>query len=118
MTLQNYWWLLIWLFIVGGFTFIISPYQEEMVLGRKCVRWHWLYAAILAAPYVIWAAWRPNSIGDTGQYRATFLNMPTGMGQFLEYLATRPKGKLFVSIEYLLKSFVSSSDVFFFVIIE
>ncbi len=117
MALTNYWWLLIWLFLFGGLTFIISPRQEEIVLGQKCVRWNWLYAAILASPYVIWAAWRPNSFGDTGQYRTTFFNMPTGLGQFGSYLAARPEGKLFVSFEYFLKSFVSQSDIFFFFVI-
>ncbi len=117
MTLHNYWWLLIWLFIAGGFTFIISPYQEEMVLGRKCVRWHWLHAAILAAPYVVWAAWRPNNFGDTWQYRVTFRGMPTGLAQFSSYLASRPKGKLFVTFEYMLKTLVSDSDISFFFII-
>ena len=117
MTLHNYWWLLIWLFIAGGFTFIIPPYQEEIVLGKKCVRWHWLHAAILALPYVIWAAWRTNSFGDTGQYRATFLGMPTGLVQFGSYIASRPKGKLFVTFEYMLKTFISDSAIFFFFII-
>lgn len=116
MTLQNYWWLLIWLFIVGGFTFIISPYQEEMVLGRKCVRWHWLYAAILAAPYVVWAAWRTDRFGDTGMYRQTFNRMPVALSLMREYIPTR-KGYLFALIEYLVKSIVSQSSVAFFFLI-
>ncbi len=117
MALNNYWWLLIWPFIVGGLTFIISPQQEEIVLGQRCVRWHWLFAALLAAPYVIWAAWRSSSFGDTGQYRATFLGMPVGLAQMADYVATRPKGKGFVVFEYLFKTFASSSDIAFFFVI-
>lgn len=117
MALNNFWWLLIWPFIVGGMTFIISPQQEEIVLGRKCVRWHWLFAIILAAPYVVWAAYRTNSFGDTGVYRGTFNSMPVGLGQMADYVATRPKGKGFVVFEYLLKTLISESDVFFFFVI-
>ena len=117
MALHNHWWQLIWLFIVGGMSFVIPPQQEEIVLGRKCVRWHWLYAAILAAPYVIWAAWRPNSFGDTGVYREVFIKMPTGLSQMAAYLAGKTKAKGFYFFEYLFKTFISRSDIVFFFVI-
>ena len=117
MTLQNFWWLLGWLFIVGGLSLVFSPQQEEIVLGQRCVRWNWLYAAILALPFVIWAGWRTNSFGDTGAYRITFNSMPTGLDQMAGYVASRPKGKGFVVFEYLFKSFVTSSDTAFFFVV-
>lgn len=117
MALQNFWWLLGWLFIAGGLSFVFSPQQEEIVLGRRCVRWHWLHAAILAAPYVIWAGWRTDIYGDTGMYRLTFQRMPVGLSQLGSYLATRGKDKGFVIFEYLFKSIISRSDIAFFFLI-
>ena len=117
MTLKNYWWLLIWMLIIGGLTWIYPPQREEMVLGRKRYRWNRLSAAILAAPYVIWAAWRTNNYGDTSQYRSTFLKMPTGLSNMVSYVASRSKGKAFVTFEYLFKTLVSKSDIAFFFII-
>ncbi len=117
MTLQNYWWLLIWLFIVGGMSLFFSPQQEEIVLGRKCTRWHWLYAAVLAAPYVIWAAWRSNTWGDTGMYQNIFRNMPTGLAQMGEYISKQTKAKPFLTFEYGFKTIISESPVAFFFLI-
>ena len=34
MTLTNYWWLLIWIFI-GGVLALFIPKQQELVNGRK-----------------------------------------------------------------------------------
>lgn len=117
MAIKNFWWLLIWLFLFGAVAYLFIPQQSEIVLGRRVRRWNWLPAAVLAAPYVIWAAWRTNHYGDTGQYRATFLSMPTGLSNMTSYVATRPKGKLFVIFEYLFKTVVSQSDVAFFFLV-
>ena len=86
-------------------------------MGRKCVRWHWLHAAVLAAPYVFWTGWRSNRFGDTSMYRSTFQKMPTGLSQMWEYVATRQKGKGFAVFEYLFKSVISRSDIAFFFLI-
>lgn len=56
MRLTNYWWLLIWLVLAGGFLQMAFPKQPIRVLGRTEYRWHWIPAIILAAPYVVWAA--------------------------------------------------------------
>ena len=50
-------------------------------------------------------------------YRSTFRGMPTGLAQMAEYIASRPKDKGFVVYEYLFKTFISHSDVFFFFVI-
>ena len=116
MAIKNFWWLLIWMFLFGAISFFI-PQQEEMVLGRRVRRWNWLPAAILAAPYVIWAAWRQNGFGDTGVYRQTFLNMPVGLDQLGPYLTGSAKDRGFVLFEYLFKSVISKSDTAFFFLI-
>ena len=35
MTLTNYWWLLIWVFVGGGALMILVPKQRELVNGKK-----------------------------------------------------------------------------------
>lgn len=117
MVLRNYWWLLIWLFLFGGVSMVAFPKQEELVLGQRTARWGRLPAWGLALPYVIWAAWRTNQYGDTGVYRSTFLNMPTGLENLSDYIVTRPKGPGFVVFEYLFKTIISHSDVAFFFLV-
>ena len=57
MTLTNYWWLLIWIFI-GGVLALFIPKQQELVNGRKVERWTMPTALILIAPYIVWAGFR------------------------------------------------------------
>ena len=117
MTLHNFWWLLIWMFLFGFISYMFIPKQNELVLGQKVERWKWYSAIILAVPYVIWAASRTDIYGDTYVYRKTFSGMPTGLSNMSAYIATREKGKGFVVLEYLFKSFVSHSDVAFFFLV-
>ena len=64
MTLTNYWWLLIWIFI-GGVLALFIPKQQELVNGRKVERWTMPPALILIAPYIVWAGFRSNAFGDS-----------------------------------------------------
>lgn len=114
MRLSNFWWLLGWLLAVGGFTLIFSPQQEELVLGKRCTRWNWLYVLILAAPYVVWAGWRGVGYGDTAMYRSVFNEMPVGLDQLGEYLAAATKDRGFVVFEYFFKTFISRQPEMFF----
>ena len=59
MTLTNYWWLLIWIFIGGVLALFI------LVNGRKVERWTMPTALILIAPYIVWAGFRSNAFGDS-----------------------------------------------------
>ena len=114
MTLKNYWWLLIWMFLFGAISLAFIPRREEIVLGKPCVRWGKLSAAVLAIPYVVWAAWRPDGFGDTAAYRSMFLSVPeslSGLGPFLE-AQTKDKGYALISV--LFKSLISTSDIWFF----
>ena len=117
MALKNFWWLLIWPFLFGAVSYFFIPQQDEIVLGRRVKRWNWMPAIILAAPFVIWAAGRTNSFGDTGMYRQTFRNVPVGFDQMAEYIAGRNKGKGFAIFEYLFKTLVSQSDIAFFFLV-
>ena len=117
MAIKNFWWLLIWMFLFGAVSYLFIPQRGEIVLGRRVRRWNWLPAAILAAPYVIWAAWRRNYFGDTAMYRQTFLDMPVGLGQLGSYLSQSSKDRGFVLFEYLFKSLISRSDIAFFFVI-
>lgn len=114
MTIHNYWWLLIWAFLFGGICFAFIPEQEEYVLGKRVVRWNWLPAVILAAPYAIWAGWRSDGFGDTNVYRTRFLGVPTGLSQLWSYTFSRSKDRGFALIEAVFKTIVSHSDVAFF----
>lgn len=117
MDLTNYWWQLIWVLLFGAVSLVMIPKRQEMVFGKPCMRWGRLSAFVLALPYVFWAAIRTNIYGDTGIYRSTFLNMPTGLSSFWSYVSSRSKGPLFVSFEYLFKTLLSDSpEVFFFAI--
>ena len=64
MTLTNYWWLLIWIFI-GGVLALFIPKQQKLVNGRKVERWTMPTALILIAPYIVWAGFRSNAFGDS-----------------------------------------------------
>ena len=65
MTLTNYWWLLIWVFVGGGALMILVPKQRELVNGKKVERWTVPAALILILPYILWAGFRSNAFGDS-----------------------------------------------------
>lgn len=65
MTLTNYWWLLIWLFISGGFLEVFFQKQQVELFGKKEIRWKWPAVLLISLPYVIWAGFRPDSFGDS-----------------------------------------------------
>ena len=116
MRLQNYWWLLIWLFLCGALSRIINIEREEVVDGESCIRWKPLHACLITVPYIIWAGWR-EWFGDTEQYRKTFKGMPSSFGRIKSYMATVQKGHGFKLFELLFKSLVSRSDIAFFLFV-
>lgn len=114
MRLHNYWWLLIWPLLFGAVSMVFIPKREELVLGKKEVRWNWIAAVILAVPYVIWAAWRANSFGDTIAYREGFKRVPADLSAISSYLMSQSKDKGFALFEIVFKSLISHSDIAFF----
>ena len=82
MTLTNYWWLLIWLFLGGAF-FGNIPKRRERLNGETVERWNLWPAILMVLPYIIWAGFRKD-FGDTYVYRQGFQN---ASGSFLEVLS-------------------------------
>lgn len=66
MTLTNYWWMLIWVFVGGGALTVFMPKRQELVLGKKEERWRPFAAVFLMLPFIIWAGFRTDSVvGDS-----------------------------------------------------
>lgn len=114
MALHNHWWLLIWTFLFGGASLILNPKHEEIVLGKKVMRWNWLSALIFVIPFIIWAAWRTNAFGDTAAYRQQFLNAPASFSNLGSYLSSQTKDRGYALILVAFKTLISRSDVSFF----
>ncbi len=116
MTLQNYWWLLIWPVLFGAICHFIDNKKEEIVDGEKKVRWKYLFAFLMVIPFVVWAGWR-KQFGDTEMYRSTFLKLPSQLNQVIDYMKDVKKGYAFRLIELGFKCFISQSDILFFVFV-
>lgn len=116
MTLTNYWWLLIWLAVVGGGLAIVAPKSTVQVLGKTEYRWSWPAVILLACPYAIWCMNR-SYFGDTEVYRQTFYEVPASLGKLSVYLADNAKDKGFSILTAVLKIFIGNNDKLFFLII-
>lgn len=64
MTLTNYWWLLIWLFL-GGAIFDNMPKRRERLNGETVELWDMLPAILMVVPYILWAGFRHDYFGDS-----------------------------------------------------
>lgn len=117
MTLTNYWWLLIWVFIGGGALAIFIPKQRELVNGKKEERWTVLAALILIAPYIIWAGFRSNVFGDTLSYRRAFQECASSFSEIGTYLSGVTKDKGFYLLMALEKCVFGDSDTLFFLLL-
>ena len=117
MTLTNYWWLLIWIFI-GAVLALFIPKQQELVNGRKVERWTMPAALILIAPYIVWAGFRSNAFGDTGSYQKAFRECASSFGEIGNYLLSVTKDKGFYLLMALEKSIFGDSCRLFFVLLE
>ena len=86
MTLTNYWWPLIWLFL-GGAIFGRVSRRRERLNGEIVERWDILPAILMVIPFIIWAGFRKD-FGDTYVYRRGFQNTTGDLslipGLFLE----------------------------------
>lgn len=117
MTLTNYWWLLIWLFIGGGALAVLTPKRQEIVLGKTEERWGRLSAFILVLPYIVWAGFRSYSFGDTGAYLQSFRECASSFGEIDTYIAGITKDKGFYLLMALEKSILGGSDRLYFLLL-
>ena len=117
MELTNYWWLLLWPAIVGAFLILFPLKQREIVMGQYVERWNIFPAIVLAAPYVIWAAFRPDGWGDTSSYRFLYDIVPSSLGELKSYVSSQTKDKGFAVLSVLIKTVFGNSDVVFFFIL-
>lgn len=118
MTLTNYWWLLIWLFVGGGILTIAVPKRPERVLGKTEYRWSWEAALLLVIPYIVAATFRTDAmVGDTASYRRWFLSMPTTISEWPGVLSEVTKDKGFSVLLLLLRLIFRNADIMFFLVI-
>lgn len=117
MTLTNYWWLLIWLFTGGIVLALYFPKHREMVCQKMEIRWGIVPAVLMAVPYIVWAGYRSDAFGDTLAYRKIYQDVPDSLSQIPQYLSEHTKDKGFSVLMSIMKSWIGSNDVVFFLII-
>lgn len=117
MTLTNYWWLLIWVFVGGGALAIFLPKQKELVNGKSVERWTVTAALLLMLPYIIWAGFRSNTFGDTAMYQRAFRECASSFSEIGPYLDTITKDKGFYLLMALEKCIFGDSDTLFFLLL-
>ena len=116
MTLTNYSWLLLWLFL-GGMLLNNMPKRKELLEDRVAFRWDLLPAVLLVLPYVIWAGFRPDGFGDTTLYRNGFLNAEGSLEAAWEIFTGDTKDVGFYALRAILKMLFRENDVLFFLLI-
>ena len=115
MTLTNYWWLLIWLFL-GGAIFGNMPKRRERLNGEIVERWDVWPAIMMVLPYIIWAGFR-GDVSDTYSYRRTFLAISPELSQIPAFFKNDIKDPGFSALMVLLKNIIGNQDKLFFLII-
>lgn len=113
MTLNNYWWLLLWMGVAGGALLVREPQRVEVIQGHAQRRWSWTSAILVAAPYVLWATNR-TWFGDTEVYRQGFLAISSDWSQLPVYMAAQSKDMGFSLLAFFLKQLLGSQDILYF----
>ena len=116
LTLTNYWWLLIWLFI-GGPMLNGMPKRRELLGDRVVERWDMFPAVMLVVPFILWAGFRSDSFGDTGAYRISFLNAEASVGAALRILASDSKDVGYYALQSVVKIIIGNRDKLFFTMV-
>ena len=116
-TLNNYWILLLWIFLGGFILYVVFPQKPEIVLGKIEHRWSYPGAIILVAPLILWAGFRGDSIGDTASYRSLFLGAPSRIAEWGDYLSELDKDQGFSAFMVFVKAIIGEHDAIFFLIV-
>ena len=115
MTLTNYWWLLIWLFL-GGAILGNMPKRLEKLGNRIVVRWNLWPAFLMVLPYIIWAGFR-GDVADTRLYRLAFQRASTNLSDIPALFNGNTKDPGFKVVEIIIKILVGDHHEIFFLII-
>lgn len=116
-TLNNYWWLLIWLFTGGIFLAYVFPKKYEVIGGKRVRRWRMGPALAMVVPYVLWAGWRADGFGDTYLYRSWFKQIPINSIEWMEFISSEQKDIGFSILSLIIKVFVQNSDKWYFLVL-
>lgn len=117
MTLTNYWWLIIWMFVGGYILDKFFPKTEELIFGKTEIRWKVLPAILLVVPLIIWAGFRDNTFGDTAAYRELFNAAPSSLALIPSYLESVTKDRGFSVLMVLFKWIFGNNCTLFFLIL-
>lgn len=116
MTLTNYWFLLIWIFL-GGILCSVARQEKLLVLGKYEIRWSMMPAIILMIPFAVWSGFRSNGWGDTSAYYSMFQKAPETLINISQYLSEQQKDKGFFFLMAAFKTFIGNHQVLFFLLI-
>lgn len=116
--MSGYYLILIWIaacavcaFLEGG-----NLKQEEMVAGRRRIRFTPVFAVIAFLPVIIWAGFRPR-FADTGAYMSMYKKVPSSLGSIPSYAASISKDKGFAVLTALIRSLFGSNVHIYFLIL-
>lgn len=115
LTLTNYWWLLIWLF-VGGAICSYFPKRRELVNDRVVTRWDIFPAILLVLPYIIWAGFR-GDVADTRLYRLAYERASSSLSAIPALFTGDVKDPGFKVVEIVLKSIIGNHNEIYFLLI-
>lgn len=116
VTIQNYWFMYIWILLIGIVSFIMPKNVVERQ-GIRYAQWGKFMALIAVVPLIVWATYRTSAWGDTGAYREMFYSIPDKVSAIPGYLVTHTKDRGFSALAIFLKSIYSETSVFFFLVI-
>lgn len=115
LTLTNYWWLLIWLFL-GGAICNYFPKRRELLGDRVVTRWEIWPAILMVLPYIVWAGARPD-FADTYLYRRNFLAATGGLSEAVNIFFGDGKDTGFYALVVILRTILGERDTLYFTLI-
>ena len=115
LTLTNYWWLLIWLFL-GGAICSYFPKRRELLNDRIVTRWDVVPAIIMVLPYIVWAGFR-GDFADTYLYRRYFLNATGGLPEAVKVFFGEGKDTGYYAMVVILRSILGNRDKLYFTLV-
>lgn len=114
--MSNYYLILVWIVIFAILSMLMKMQRIEYIQGDKVQRYQPLWAIILVAPLVFWAANRGDVI-DTGSYVGMFRELPVRISELANYMEDVQKDKGFYFVSALIRIFVTADvKVYFFIL--